>query len=134
MATIQLTEEEYESLKRKIREADERVAEATRKVDEARNLTRSDIEGALVFAWDAAKVCVDFMVANLHPEFIKSMPWQELETLATHVAEIGGDGERDRERKMIWTEHVRLIKKFETERQLRGRDPLPGEFRKDKPE
>jgi hypothetical protein len=134
MPQIQLTEDEYETLKRARREADERAGELQKKLDAVQTRIVGEIHDDLAAAYKAAKVCVDFMVANLHPEFIKAMPWQELETLAKFVAGVGGDGERDRERAMIWTEHVRLIKKFETERQLRGKDPEPGTFRTDKPE
>lgn len=134
MANVTLTTDEYDALKRKIRETDEKLGEMQQRYDALATRILDEINEDLSKAYKSAKVCVDFMVANLHPEFIKNMPWEDLETLARLVASLGGDGERDRERGMIWAEHVRLIKKFEQERQLRGKDPEPNTFRRDKPE
>lgn len=134
MPSITMTEDEYEALKKRIRDAEDRAAGVARQLEAEQVKTRDEVYMMLAVAYDNAKVCVDFMVANLHPEFIKDMPWPELDSLADMVAQVGGNGERDNERAMIWKEHVRIIKKFELERQLRGKDPEPGTFRRDRPE
>ena len=118
-----LTTEEYDALRAKIVDAEAKAAAIERRMIAMRAVSPNEATKQLRHAYELAKAIVDFAVANLHPEFIRGMPWEELGELAKIVEEVGGHP-RDGERAIVWRTHADMIIKYETERQLKGKaDP-----------
>lgn len=69
---------------------------------------------------EAFKTITDHSVANLHPEFIRDLPAEALDTAAVSVGKVLGATQRDTERAGVWAERAGLIRAWRDKRKARA--------------